>query len=305
MFLIFTGGFFIMFKESINFFVRFLIVISFVFSLSTISSAQIVTGTGAPIAIPDATGGCGTDGTPGAQVCVDFSVSGRTLPVTNVSLNLDIDHTWLGDLNVTLLAPGGSPSIPIINRIGSTGATSCADGSDFGGAYTFSDGAAMNPWTDAVALDDALILPPGDYRTVDAAGNATSINAVFAGLTPAQANGTWQLCVVDTNGGDTGTINSATLGVFPLTPTAAAASIRGSVVTESGIGIGRALVTIFNTNTGDSKTSMTNPFGYFRFENLPVGHFYTMSVQHRQYSFEPQSFTLENDIGNAEFRSDQ
>ena len=90
-----------------------------------------------------------------------------------------------------------------------------------------------------------------------------------------------------------------------LAPSAAPASVNGRVLTLSGRGISKAFVTIFNTTTGESFTSMTNNFGYYRFNDLPVSDFYIMTVSHKRYLFldASRSFTLEDDMFDVDFIS--
>jgi hypothetical protein len=81
------------------------------------------------------------------------------------------------------------------------------------------------------------------------------------------------------------------------------ADVSGRVSTSSGRGISGAMVSIFNTSTGDSFTRMTNTFGYYQFNDLPVSDFYVMTVSHKRYLFlEPsRSFTLEEDMFDVDF----
>ena len=71
------------------------------------------TGVGA---IPD-----GLSGTPpqfGAPLVINFDVTGVTGPITDVSVNINLTHTWVGDLDMVLSAPGGAPSHVLVSRIG-------------------------------------------------------------------------------------------------------------------------------------------------------------------------------------------
>src|SRR5262245_48802644 len=62
-------------------------------------------GTGAG-PIPD-----GLSGTPpmyGPPLVLSYAVSGITAPVTSVSVDVTLTHSWVGDLDMVLAAPGGS-----------------------------------------------------------------------------------------------------------------------------------------------------------------------------------------------------
>jgi subtilisin-like proprotein convertase family protein len=175
------------------------------------------TGVGA---IPD-----GLSGTPpqfGAPLVINFAVSGVSAPVTSVSASVTLTHTWAGDVDMVLRAPGGTPSLVLVSRIGVQTATSFGSANDYSGTYVFDDTAAgANIWTAAATNP----IPAGTYRTTAPGGAGqtnpppvTSLNTTFAGLTPAQANGTWTLSVRDAASADTGSVTAASLTVNPTGP---------------------------------------------------------------------------------------
>lgn len=180
----------------------------------------------APAASFPAASGLGAipDNSP-AGTNVTYNVSGITGSPANISINMDLTHTWVGDLNVTLSAPGGSPSHVIFAGTGKVTATSFGDSSDLAGLYNFTDTAAgTNWWAAAAAVGATVPIPTGDYRTTQAgpqpAANfspETSINTAFAGV--ANANGTWTLNISDNAAGDVGTINASTLTMSGGAPT--------------------------------------------------------------------------------------
>jgi uncharacterized delta-60 repeat protein len=90
-----------------------------------------------------------------------------------------------------------------------------------------------------------------------------------------------------------------------VSPTAANASISGRVKTSSGRGISRVRMTL-TSQSGVVKTAMTNPFGYYRFTDLPVGEFYVLAVAHKKYQFTPNSRTFElfDDLDEVIFTAD-
>jgi len=87
------------------------------------------------------------------------------------------------------------------------------------------------------------------------------------------------------------------------TPTAAPASVVGRVLTSGGRGVAGARVTMWDTSTGELVTRTTNNFGYYRFDNLSVSHFYVASVEGKGMLFanSTRSFTLENDLVGLNF----
>lgn len=189
------------------------------------------TGTGA---IPDSgSGTCWT--TAGTPLSMPIVVSGVGGAITNMSVSLTMTHSWVGDLNVTLSAPGGSPSFTIFGRTGSASGsgiptTDCGYPSNMNGTYIFADpsGTSNNWWT-AANVADASNIATGTYFTtplgapagaVPTAGSA--FNAAFAGLTPAQINGTWTLTITDNTSGDIGSVSAASLTLVAGAPPAIA-----------------------------------------------------------------------------------
>jgi hypothetical protein len=88
---------------------------------------------------------------------------------------------------------------------------------------------------------------------------------------------------------------------------AAGATLTGRVLTESGLPIRSAFVTIFDGNTLETQTLRTNSFGYFSFSDLPAGHFYILTVDHAKHYFpnNTQSFTLNEDLTQVTFVSSE
>jgi hypothetical protein len=86
----------------------------------------------------------------------------------------------------------------------------------------------------------------------------------------------------------------------PLAPTSANASVSGRVLDSSGRGIAKARVSLQNQQ-GDVVWAVTNPFGYYSFASVEVGQTYLVSVAHKQYTFEPQTISLRDDITGLDF----
>lgn len=74
-------------------------------------------------------------------------------------------------------------------------------------------------------------------------------------------------------------------------PTAATATVSGRVVTESGRGINRARLTLTDSN-GQVRLATTNPFGFYRFIDLPTGSDYVLTVGSKTYQFKEPSRVL-------------
>jgi hypothetical protein len=85
--------------------------------------------------------------------------------------------------------------------------------------------------------------------------------------------------------------------------TAATASVSGKIVDENGRGIVRTIVKIQNLNTEETRMVLTNSFGHYRFDNLPIGDLYVLTIGNKKVSLsrQTQSFVLNGDEENLNF----
>jgi len=67
-------------------------------------------------------------------------------------------------------------------------------------------------------------------------------------------------------------------------PTAASVSVGGRVVTAQGRGISNARISVTD-ESGNTRTVLSNPFGCYRFDELPVGQTYIFQAQSKRYQF--------------------
>ncbi|MBX3244690.1 MAG: carboxypeptidase regulatory-like domain-containing protein [Acidobacteria bacterium] len=70
----------------------------------------------------------------------------------------------------------------------------------------------------------------------------------------------------------------------PLGPTSASASVSGRVLTADGRAISMATLRLTDMD-GRIRSVLTNPFGYFKFNEVTVGGSYILSVSHKTYTF--------------------
>lgn len=93
-------------------------------------------------------------------------------------------------------------------------------------------------------------------------------------------------------------------GIFemPLAeiPTAAPASISGRVLLSSGRGVGRARVTLTDTN-GEIRSTITNPLGYYNFNNVDTGSSYVLAVTSKRYRFDTRLINLLENLTDINF----
>ncbi len=88
-----------------------------------------------------------------------------------------------------------------------------------------------------------------------------------------------------------------------LYPTAAMVSISGRVRLENGIGVPGALLTLTELSTGNVLIARTSPFGYYTFNDLPVGETYVLTVNRKGLTIanNPLNFTLMEELTDLDF----
>ena len=129
-----------------------------------------------------------------------------------LEVGIDMDHTWAGDLTITLEHNG--TSVTLLDRLGVPEDT-VGNGADFAGLYVFGDsGASWSPF-DVTGANSGVVIPEGSFGLDNSDG--TSL-ADFAGM---EANGLWTLTISDGAFLDTGVVNSWYIAIVPA-PGAAA-----------------------------------------------------------------------------------
>lgn len=92
------------------------------------------------------------------------------------------------------------------------------------------------------------------------------------------------LATTDPSSGGTFNLRSGFRTPAAFAPTAAGVTVGGRVLTFRGRGIFRAQVSITDA-AGTRRTGITNPFGYFRFEDMAAGQTYILSVKAKRFQF--------------------
>jgi len=192
---------------------KILFLLLFIYFNNSFSQDGEYDGTGSG-AIADGLGACG--GSVGAIQTTSFDVLNEATILRDLNININIEHTWLGDIVARLVSPDGA-SFVLFGRTGATTATSCGDGSILQGDYIFGDTGTSNWWVQAGFASNGIAIPTSlSYRTSEIGGNGqsnpapqTNLEAFFENVP--NINGTWKLEVTDTANGDTGTVVSATL----------------------------------------------------------------------------------------------
>ena len=147
---------------------------------------------GLPAAIPD--------NNP-AGVSVTADVGGVPGPITNVEVQVNATHTWVGDVTLRLTSPEGTV-VTLLDRPGVPATTFGCNNENIN--VLFADG---QPDPESVCGPAGTPWPVTDASPVP--GDAM---ADFIGE---DANGTWTLTAIDSAGGDTGTVVDWELFITP------------------------------------------------------------------------------------------
>jgi hypothetical protein len=71
-----------------------------------------------------------------------------------------------------------------------------------------------------------------------------------------------------------------------LAPTAAGTSISGRIITPDGHGIRNARLVLTRLSNGEIHTALSASFGFYRFDDLPVGETYLLHISAKRYTFD-------------------
>ena len=86
----------------------------------------------------------------------------------------------------------------------------------------------------------------------------------------------------------------------PLAPTAALVSISGRVATPTGQAINNAVL-FLQTQEGEIRVARSSSFGYYMFEDIVVGQSVFITVEHKQFTFEPRAVMVSDSITDLDF----
>ena len=160
--------------------------------------------------------------------------------------------------------------------------------------------------TGTIANVDPLLLPLGNYggivRTQALAPNSPARNAGTnaAALDTADAP---QILTFDTRGTGFPRFNENTVdvGAFESSAVAASYGVSGRVLTENGVLRSRPIVRLTDLNTGGQRLTVVNPFGFYRFLNVPAGADVRVEAAAKNAVFIPQTVTVAGEINSLNF----
>ena len=85
-------------------------------------------------------------------------------------------------------------------------------------------------------------------------------------------------------------------------PTAAQVLVSGRISTKNGAGISNVRVSLTSSD-GETRTTLSNSFGFYHFAEVPAGETYTVSVASKRFSFNQQTVVISvfEEIANLDF----
>lgn len=132
-----------------------------------------------------------------------------------VDITLDISHTWVGDLIVTLQGPNGHIAT-IFDRPGVPEVSTVGNGDNLDGVYVFED---LQPQLPEVSAGPNATITPGTY--------GTSGPGFLFGFDGSIKTGVWTLTISDNAGGDTGTLRGWSITMTNNIPSPGAMALLG------------------------------------------------------------------------------
>ncbi|CAN5510595.1 hypothetical protein BH10ACI1_BH10ACI1_03810 [soil metagenome] len=166
------------------------------------------------------------------------------------------------------------------------------------GAATTLTAVAGSPFPSGGVLTTALVT--NQTGTFLFAANGFSRNLTTYGINP--TNGV--LTNIGIQPADTlgaaGTLTGIAYYTEPFAPLAASVSVSGRVTTASGRGISGARVTLTDYH-GETRTTLTGSFGYYRFDDVQVGETYIFEITHKRFQFASQVVTVNEEIEELNF----
>ena len=151
-------------------------------------------------------------------------------PVTDVTVAVRINHTWIGDLAITLTAPDGTVAELLMNPGTLDGTMFGCSQNNINAIFTDAGASVVEGACQSSAWDEATGNPgeetyaiSGDWQANTQDGTAVDLSATFSTIT--DINGDWTLTVSDKANQDNGDLEEWTVNIFGPTLGLSEASI--------------------------------------------------------------------------------
>ena len=160
------------------------------------------------------------DGTKSTMVCADLVAPSEAVNVVaEVTLEIGIDHDWVGDLTIKLDSPSGT-TVTLMSMPGEI--RSADDGSGFSfessdlvasAPILFLAGAAVSAEDMGLSLANSEVICQDDAICEYAPDHGAATASALSDFIGEASNGTWEICVADSVGGNSGTLDAAKLTI--------------------------------------------------------------------------------------------
>jgi hypothetical protein len=121
----------------------------------------------------------------------------------------------------------------------------------------------------------------------------------ISGTPATSASGIYNFTITATGAGGTFSTDYA---ITILGPTAANVSIGGRVFADNRA-VSHTFVSLINSD-GEARTTITNSFGYYRFDGVQSGETYVLSVSSKRYSFTPRVVHVTGEVNDLDFTAE-
>jgi subtilisin-like proprotein convertase family protein len=177
-----------------------LLLASFI-CIGSLANAQTYSSTGS-VAINDGPGACGTFSTPASSI-INVPLTGTIGTPADVTINLGLDHPFVGDIDIEIVAPDAS-SCFLLNHIGAATCSGASDNFISTNVLSFNSTYATLVPTTGVSSTN---VPAGNYAPTGSTAFPSVCNlATF--LLGKSVNGNWAIRGRDHFGSQIGTMTS-------------------------------------------------------------------------------------------------
>jgi len=208
------------------------------------------------------------------------SIYSNGTTAAHVGIDLGNDGVTANDTGDTDLA-NNHQNYPILTAASASGITGTLNSA---ANATFTLEFYSNPTVEASGFGEGKTFLGSLNVTTNGSGNAS-----FTFISPVGVFGGEHVVATATSvSGDTSEFSQSR--PF-LGPTSANVEVVGRVVSDTGMPIGRTFLTLAD-QSGTVHRSLTNPFGYFRFSEIPSGQTYILSMDSKSFEFTPSSILI-------------
>lgn len=244
------------------------------------------------------------DALPATPYPSTVTVAGFSGSVTKVTVRMNaLSHTNMDDVGFLLIGPTGAAVRLSTDNGGANGVANIDLLLDDTSANALPDSAAIlsTSYRPSQGVVFAGAVHPSNFPAPAPSGPYSNMLSSLNGSNP---NGTWSLYVDDDSAGNTGSIAGGwTLTIESSAPTAAGVNITGRVARADGYGLSKVTVVLSGGNLAEPIYTVTDRFGFYRFETIASGQTYIVAVSSRRFRFSDpvRVINLDDNLAELDF----